>query len=86
MHDLSLLLWSDLKTDEERIALLESKTIDTKIVDPVMADELVKLLKCRIAIKDCINYANNREAEWGIRAETAFQFLYDALSGSVWRF
>ena len=44
-----------------------------------MVAEIVKALKCRIAIKNCIDWANNRETEWGTRAENAFKFLYDAL-------
>lgn len=80
MRDLSLLLWSELETDEERIAFLTSgRAYDTGIVAPVMTEEIVQALRCRIAIKNCIDYANNRETEWGSRAESAFQFLYDAL-------
>lgn len=80
MRDLSNLLWCDLNTDEERILFLESgRAYETGIMAPVMIDEVVKAIKCRIAIKNCIDYANNRESEWGSRAESAFQFLYDAL-------
>ena len=80
MRDLSLLLWCDLETDEERIAFLESgRASVTGVIAPAMTDEVVKALKCRIAIKNCIDYANGRKAEWGSRAETAFQFLHDAL-------
>lgn len=80
MRDLSLLLWSDLETDEERIAFIEcGRAYDTGIIAPVMQDEIVRALKCRIAIQNCIDYANKRETEWGNRAESAFQFLYDAL-------
>lgn len=80
MRDLSQLLWSDLRSDEERISFLESgRAYETGIIAPTMVDEYVKALKCRQAIRDCINYANNRESEWGSRAEKAFQFLYDAI-------
>ena len=80
MRDLSTLLWSDLESDDERIAFLESgRAHDTGIIAPVMVAEIVKALKCRIAIKNCIDWAKNRETEWGTRAENAFKFLYDAL-------
>lgn len=36
----------------------------------------------RIAIERCIEWANNRETEWGDRAINAFQFLYNALDGT----
>jgi hypothetical protein len=81
MRDLSKLLWSDLESDEERVAFLESgRAYETGIIAPVMVDEIVKAIKCRIAINNCIDYANNRETEWGSRAESAFEFLYDALN------
>ena len=35
--------------------------------------------KLKKAIRDAIEYANNRESEWGERAETSFKFLYDVL-------
>jgi len=80
MRDLSTMLWSDLESDDERIAFLESgRACDTGIIAPVMVAEVVKALKCRIAIENCIDWANNRETEWGSRAEGAFKFLYDAL-------
>lgn len=80
MRDLSLLLWCDLETDEERIAFVESgRASATGIIAPAMTDEFVQALKCRIAIKNCIDHANGRETEWGSRAESAFQFLRDAL-------
>ena len=80
MRDLSTLLWADLLSDEERIAFLESgRACETGIIAPAIVDDIVKTIKCRIAIKECIGYANNRETEWGSRAESAFQFLYDAL-------
>lgn len=80
MRDLSTLLWADLESDDERVAFLESgRAHQTGIIAPVMVDEIVKALKCRIAIKKCIKLASGREDEWGDRAKSAFQFLYDAL-------
>ena len=39
--------------------------------------------KYKTAIQNCIDTANNRESEWGTRAEKSFEFLYDALYGKV---
>lgn len=36
-------------------------------------------IKYREAIQNCIDWANNRESEWGNRAMNAFEFLYKAL-------
>ena len=60
MRDLSTLLWCDLKTDEERIAFLESgRAHATGIIAPAMVDEIVKLLVCRISTRDAIRHADN---------------------------
>ena len=80
MRNLSNLLWDDLADDEERIAFIESgRAVETGLIAQVMVDDFVQAIQCRLAIARCIDYANNRETEWGSRAEAAFQFLHDAV-------
>lgn len=40
---------------------------------------LEAMITYREAIQNCIDWANNRETEWGDRAINAFEFLYKAL-------
>lgn len=52
--------------------------------EPVSEEELSKLIRerdsLRAAIREAIEHANGREAEWGERAEECFAILEQALS------
>lgn len=70
-------LWGDLSSDEERVAFLESgEAVETGIIAPAIVEDVTNAFKAKIAIKNCVNWANGRESEWGNRAENAFNFLY----------
>jgi hypothetical protein len=58
--------------DEERILLLKKLKYHSH-------NAVLERDKYKKAIIDCIEYANNRESEWGTRAIATFQFLYRAL-------
>lgn len=49
------------------------------INEEILQNQAKELEALRKAIKDCLNYANGRQTEWGSRAEHAFEFLDNAL-------
>lgn len=56
----------------------QQKYIDS--VDGAAHQSAVEIIgQLENAIRNCIDYANNRETEWGSRAEASFKFLYDVL-------
>ena len=79
---LSDLLWCDLQTDEEKVEFLESgRAYDTGVIAPSLVGDFVHALRCKIAARKAIDWANGRESEWGTRAKNAFNFLYEAIEG-----
>ena len=48
--------------------------------EPIWRDAITEIERLRGAIHACLDYANNRQSEWGSRAETAFEFLENATS------
>lgn len=80
MRGLSDLLWGDLESDEERIEFIRSgRAYVTGIMAPEITNAVADAFIAKVAIRNCLAWANGRESEWGERAESAFQFLYDAL-------
>ncbi len=78
-------LRNDLKfaEDQNTPSNLSAVITSQETVRAVLADLLTirtRAERAEGAIKDCIDYANGRETEWGSRAEGAFEYLYAALA------
>lgn len=61
----------------EEVADWAGRIINDQLARESKAEKRVRELET--AIRNCINYANNRESEWGTRAMSAFNFILTAI-------
>lgn len=66
----------ELVTDANAITLAQSLQRKCAELDQLLAEKA----RLETAIRNCLNWSNGREYEWGERAENAFKFLHDAVA------
>lgn len=80
-------LWCDLKTNEERIAFLESgEACDTGIIAPVMVGEIITLYKKLIAAEDAMQSVYRGGQDEACDAVQEVETAIDSVKDVLWTY